>query len=218
MSERIVPLSKEGSSNRRSFDVLEFLGKLEWLRDAELENAKPFDTTKLRTPHIFFVMFQGARYAVSFHGTALLMGILIMVFTFISEIFFYLSILVEIFLIFVKIGFPLYVIRNFVIWENSLMTKLVENFVLGFAITSLTIDILSAIFSFFAYVFFKILSVYPQFENISQVGFMFFNIKTAIVWFVNSLCDVIPIIYFYLYKKGKKFNVPRWTPLDEIPE
>jgi len=217
MGERIIPLPEE-KEEKKELDILEFLGKLEWLRDAELENQKPFDTTKLRTPHIFFVMFQGAKYALSLHGTAILMGLLILIFTFVSRIFFYLSFLVEILLLLIKIAFPVYVIRNFVIWENSLMTKLVENFVLGYSLTSFMVDMISFIFSFVAFVFLQILSAYPQLQSIAEIGFLFFNEKTAVVWFINVICDFIPIFYFYFYKKQKKFHSPRWTPLDEIPE
>ena len=217
MGDRIIPLPEE-KEKKKDLDILEFLGKLEWLRDAELENQKPFDTTKLRTPHIFFVMFQGAKYALSLHGTAILMGLLIVIFTFISKIFFYLSFLIEILLLLIKIAFPIYVIRSFVIWENSLMTKLVENFVLGYSLTSFIVDMISLLISFIAFVFLKVLSAYPQLQSIAEIGFLFFNKKTAIIWFINVICDFIPIFYFHIYKKQKKFHVPRWTPLDEIPD
>jgi len=214
---RIVPLY-ENQERKKELDIWEFIGKLEWLKDAELENMKPFDITKLRTPHRLFILVQGIKYAFSLHSVILLSGLLIVLFSFFIPIIFYFSFLIEVLLIMVKVGFPIWMIRKFVIWEKSLMTKIIEDFITGYVFTSFVLDILSAIFSVFAYVFFNVLGVYGELKYIASAGLKFFNLKSSTLWLVNCIFDFIPLIYFYRYKKQKRFKVPRWTVLDEVPE
>jgi len=217
MSERIIPVHQEEGSKKKSLDIWEFIGKLEWLKDAELENTKPFDVSKLRTPHILFILTQGVKYALSLHFTIFLTGFLVVIFSFFFPYFYYFSYPLELLLLLIKIGFPVWLIRKFVIWENSLMTKIIENFVIGYAVASFAVDVLSAVFSVGLFVFFEILKQYENTRKVAEVGLMFFNLKSVVVWSVNSVIDFSPLVYFYIYKKKKRFNAPRWIPLDEVP-
>ena len=220
MGKRYIPLGPEGGKEGDSF--LSFLGKLEWIRDAELENMHPFDVGKLRTPHLAYLMKQGAFLALTFHSSLFLAVFFL---TTASLFFSQLRLLIplaELFALFVKAGVPVWLVRKFVTFDKGLSTEMIKFYVLGYSLTSFVLDLFSLAISSFLFltvnVFYQVgydfydKWIYPlisEYINLKLLGVIALNMIFA---------DPLPLAYFYHYRKKRKQKIPPWIPLDTIPE
>lgn len=220
MGERYVPIGSSGKQPQED-GFLSFLGKLEWIRDAELENMTPFDTGKLRTPHIAYISLQGAKLASALHlaGAGISFGLLFLT-IFLPQLLF-LFILTEIYLLAIKIGVPVWLIHKFVTFEKGLSTEMIKYYLVGYAFFSFFADFIVLGFSVLAYILmlaFHGSGITFYDEWVYPIASFFLNPKTLLVLFVNLLVDPLPMVYLFFFRKKRKESIPPWIPLDSVPE
>ena len=220
MGERYVPI---GGRRRPPEDegFLSFLGKLEWIRDAELENMTPFDTEKLRTPHVAYISLQGAKLASFLHLAGAGMSLTLLVLSLVLPQLLVFFVLTEIYFLAIKIGVPVWLIHKFVTFEKGLSTEMIKYYIVGYAFFSLFVDFVVFGGGLIAYIF-MIAFVNSGFsfydEWIYPIASFFLNMKTLFILLLNLLADPLPVAYLFLFRKKRKENVPPWMPLDSVPE
>ena len=222
MGDRYVPIEEKDKGGGEGF--LSFLTKLEWIKNAEVENTKPFMVETLRTNHYVYILKHGAKMGAFLHALAVGLMVLVMFGTWVVETFKFMGYAIELYLLGVKIGFPAWFVRRFVVYEHGLTTEITKVYLSGFSLVSFGFDALSAIATFlialFANVFYGIGEggIFSFYDNILYPIIMsFFNLHTLVVWLINMVCDLFGLFFFYLYRKKRRYTLPVWTPLDEIP-
>lgn len=223
MSTRYVPISGGKPPPDEKDGFLEFLGKLEWIRDAELENMVPFDTEKLRTPHIVYIATRGMGLALSLHGIGIFAFVSFFFLGFVlpSSLIEFLFLMTEMYLIGIKVGLPLWLIHRFVTFQRGLSTEMVKHYMIGYVFVSFFMDILSLGFGFVGLIVANSLygtgfEIYDEFiyPALSRV----LNVKVLLIIGMNTLSAIVPIVYFYFFRKRREEKFPMWVPLDTIPE
>lgn len=222
MGDRYVPV--EGKEGTKGDNFLSFLTKLEWIKNAEVENARPFTVETLRTNHYFYISTRGMAMGSFLHSLSVLLMFLTVILVWVHDLFTLLGYLTELYLVAIKVLFPLWFVRKFVVYEHGLTTEIVKVYLVGFAFVSFIFDLLSLMFTFFVILGSDILygigqgGVYSFYdETLYPLLKEFFNFKTMVMWGINMVIDLLGLIYFYWHKKRRKFTLPVWTPLDEMP-
>lgn len=220
MGERYVPIG-EGRRPPEDEGFLSFLGKLEWIRDAELENMIPFDTEKLRTPHVAYISLQGVKLASFLHLAGAGMSLTLLVLSLVLPQLLVFFVLAEIYLLAIKIGVPVWLIHKFVTFERGLSTEMIRYYIAGYAFFSMFADFLVFGGGVLAYILMLAFSnsgfsFYD--EWIFPIISFFINIETLFIFLLNLLVDPLPILYLTFFRKKRKENIPPWTPLDSVPE
>jgi len=219
MGDRVVPVGGRRPPEGEGF--LSFLGKLEWIRDAELENTSPFDTEKLRTPHVAYISVQGIKLASFLHFTGIGMSLSLLSLSYLLPKLLFLFLLTELYFLAIKVAVPVWLIRKFVTFEKGLSTEMIKFYVMGYVFFSIFVDVLSLGLGAIAYLFMLVFvnvgfSFYD--ERIYPILSFFLNLKTLSVFLLNLLSDPIPMVYFYLFRKKRKESIPPWVPLDSVPK
>lgn len=218
MGTRYVPVEESRESGGDGF--FSFLTKLEWIRNAELENAKPFVVETLRTNHYIYIATKGMGMGALLHGIAVFLIVSSLILSWFYAPLKYFAFLAEAYLLAVKILFPLWFVRSFVTFEHGLTSEIVKIYLVGFSLTSFFYDFVSAFITFMVVIFgnsFYGVGYEMYDEIIYPFIFTFFNLHSLAMWGVNMIVDCFGLFYFYRYRRSRKYTLPIWTPMDDVP-
>jgi len=209
---------------KRGRGVIKLLSDLQWIRNAELDNDKPYEEERILLRKRIFFMGAGASLAVSLH-----FGLSVIFFTF-SVLFGLLSPTAgEIYAVFAAIAktvllifFPVWLIEKYHVWDKGITKLLLKDVIFwGYVPAILLLIVVSGISNLL------ITAVLNGFLALKKEWVLWIHHHLPFLFSYWSLLEypvqlllVITVPAFWMWKKDKenRFTVKPYTLLDEIPE
>jgi len=228
MTRRVIDEYKlEEYKEKKGKGFIRLISELQWIRNAELDNGKPYEEKRILWKKRIYFMGLGSSLGLSLHfGMSFMMFTFAVLSSLLSPVFGeVMSILGMVFKLIVLLSFPIYLLKAYHVYDRGITRLLLTYTVLyGYsfvvAMMSFVFFVLSILF--YASLFFLSYSSpeVKHYVDLAQQKFPFLFSPFNLLEYPVTIILVVLVPYLYLKKLDRK---NRWvktpyTLLDEVPE
>ncbi len=214
---------KQEYEERRGRGIIKLLSDLQWIRNAELDNDKPYEEKRILPRKRVFFWLTGAGLAASLHfGLSLVFFLFSVLFGVLSpvagEVYAVFAAVVKMFL---YAAFPVWLINRYHIWDRGI-TKLVLSDVIfwGYIPMMVVLLLISGIGNLILTVILNGLLAakkawVAQFYNHLPFLFSYWSLLEYPIELLLTV--VVPVFWMRKKDRENRFTVKPYTLLDEVP-
>jgi len=206
---------------KRGTGIIRLLSELQWIRNAEEDNDKPYEERRILPKKRVVFFLAGSGIAFSLHLTTSLLG-------FFSSLLAgavdprlgeFIAVFSILFKITVLVGFPLWLLKTYHLWDRGITRQVLTDVVFYGYVFSVAFLTLVSMFFYIAFAFGLFVSKDSQAVKWLVEHFPFLTSWIAFAEYPVQLLLILIVPYWYAKKLDRehRFTTKPYTLLDEIP-